>query len=121
MLTELGLRRLSMAYAMYEADGIVDLEMLYSARNQADMLSLRRERAALIQVPIIPADFERAMDVMTTLAGIGQHRCARIPDLLLAGVAERTMLRILHYDGDFDRIAEVTGQRAEWVVPRGSI
>jgi hypothetical protein len=27
----------------------------------------------------------------------------------------------LHYDADFDRIAAVTGQRCEWVVPAGSI
>jgi hypothetical protein len=28
---------------------------------------------------------------------------------------------VLHYDRDFDVIAEVTGQRALWVVPPGSI
>lgn len=101
--------------------GIIDLEMLYSARNQADMVALRRERRALIQVPVIPTDFERAMDVMTILARLGQHRSARIPDLLLAATAERAGLCILQYDQDFDRIAEVTGQRTEWVVPRGSL
>ena len=26
---------------------------------------------------------------------------------------------VLHYDGDFDLIADVTGQSAEWVVPAG--
>jgi len=28
---------------------------------------------------------------------------------------------VLHYDHDYDVIAEVTGQAMEWVVPRGSI
>ena len=27
---------------------------------------------------------------------------------------------LLHYDADFDRIAAVTGQAMEWVVPRGT-
>jgi hypothetical protein len=26
----------------------------------------------------------------------------------------------MHYDADYDRIAEVTGQPVEWVVPRGT-
>lgn len=95
--------------------------MLYSARNQTDSIALRRERRALVQVPILPIDFERALDVMTLLARLGQHRSARIPDLLLAATAERAGLCLLHYDQDFDRITEVTGQRAEWVVPCGSL
>ena len=28
---------------------------------------------------------------------------------------------MLHYDDDFDLIAEVTGQPMEWVVPRGTV
>jgi len=27
---------------------------------------------------------------------------------------------VLHYDADFDHIAAVTGQRADWIAPRGS-
>jgi hypothetical protein len=30
-------------------------------------------------------------------------------------------MTVLHYDADFDKIATVTGQPTEWVVPRGSI
>jgi len=29
-------------------------------------------------------------------------------------------VRVLHYDRDFDLIAEVTGQPVEWVVPYGT-
>jgi hypothetical protein len=28
---------------------------------------------------------------------------------------------VLHYDADFDRLAELTGQSVQWVVPPGSI
>jgi hypothetical protein len=35
--------------------------------------------------------------------------------------AESAGLIVLHYDADYDRIAAVTGQPVEWVVPRGSV
>jgi predicted nucleic acid-binding protein len=44
-----------------------------------------------------------------------------VPDLLVAASAEDAELTVLHYDSDFDRIAAVTGQWCDWVVPPGSI
>jgi Arc/MetJ family transcription regulator len=35
--------------------------------------------------------------------------------------AEVAGLTVLHYDADFDRVARITGQPVEWVVPRGSV
>ncbi len=65
-------------------------------------------------------DFDRAADVMAELAARGKHRSVGIPDLLIAAAAERAHATVLHYDSDFDTIAAVTGQPAEWVIPRGS-
>jgi predicted nucleic acid-binding protein len=62
----------------------------------------------------------RAIQVQGKLAYRGQHRSVSIPDLIVAATAERFSLAVLHYDADYDRIAEVTGQPAEWVVPRGT-
>jgi predicted nucleic acid-binding protein len=55
------------------------------------------------------------------LARKGQHRGVTIPDLLIAAAAEAAGLTVLHYDSDFDRIAEITGQPVEWIVPPGSV
>ncbi len=44
-----------------------------------------------------------------------------LADLIVAAVAEQAGVVLLHYDSDFDRIAAVTGQAAEWVVPRGTV
>jgi predicted nucleic acid-binding protein len=41
-----------------------------------------------------------------------------LPDLLVAACAERAGLTVLHYDADYDRIAKLTGQRVQWIVPR---
>jgi len=38
-----------------------------------------------------------------------------------SAAAEAAGLTVLHYDHDFDLIAEVTGQPVEWVVPRGTV
>jgi len=42
------------------------------------------------------------------------------PDLIVAATAERYSLIVLHYDGGYQRIAQITGQPAEWIVPRGT-
>jgi predicted nucleic acid-binding protein len=44
-----------------------------------------------------------------------------LPDLLIAACAESAGLTVLHYDADFDRIATLTHQPTQWVVPRGSV
>ena len=58
---------------------------------------------------------------MEALAQRGQHRAVGLPDLLIAAVAERAGLTVLHYDADYDLVAAVTGQPARWVVPRGAV
>src|SRR5437660_701666 len=99
--------------------GAFQLEALFSARNprQIDEQLVR----ALPLIPTHQADFDRATDVMLLLADRGQHRAVGAADLLLAAVAERTDLTVLHYDRDFERISAVTGQPVEAVVPLGSL
>jgi len=100
---------------------IVDLEVLFSARNHEDHVKIRRRRElAYHRVPITEAVFARAIEVQGELARTGRHRVP-IPDLLIAAASESANLTVLHYDSDFDLIASVTGQSMEWVVERGSI
>lgn len=102
--------------------GMVEVEVLWSARGATELREVRKEWAlSFPRIPLSDADFVRAADVMALLAERSRHRSAKIPDLLIAAVAERSGLAVLHYDRDFDLIAAVTGQGAEWVVPAGSI
>lgn len=64
---------------------------------------------------------DRALDVHRLLAQHSQHRNFSLPDLIIAATAELNGATVLHYDSDYDRIAAVTGQPVEWVVPKGSI
>ncbi len=49
----------------------------------------------------------------------GQHRTP-IPDLMLAAIAHAHSAVVLHYDSDYERVAEVTGQPHEWIIPQGA-
>ena len=49
------------------------------------------------------------------LADRRQHRVLWAPDLIVAAAAELAGLTVLHSDKDFDVIASVTGQPAEWL------
>lgn len=101
--------------------GIVDLEVLYSARSSAEHAEILQRRAlAYESVPMTQEIFERAIKVQGSLAKSGRHRIP-IPDLLIAAAAEEAGLVVLHYDSDFDTIAAVTRQPMEWVVERGSV
>ena len=45
------------------------------------------------------------------------HRQVKIPDLLIAAVAARHDVVLVHYDADYDVIAGITGQRMRWAAP----
>ena len=101
--------------------GIVDLELLYSARDRATYRSLVEALRGMPRVPLDEESVNRALSVQAMLAERSQHRAVPLPDLLVAACAERAELTVLHYDADFDRIAELTGQPTQWIVPRGSV
>ena len=102
---------------------MVRMEVLYTARSARDYVAIDSELDALHQVPCDEAAFARALDVQRALAHKGglHHRSAGIADLLIAAAAELAGATVWHYDEDFDRIAAVTGQPTEWIVPRGSL
>jgi predicted nucleic acid-binding protein len=100
----------------------VDLEVLYTARTPAEYRVLRADRsAAYARADVTQTVCDRAVEIQALLAERSQHRGINLADLLIAAAAEQAGMTLLHYDAHFDRIAEVTGQPAEWVVPRGSI
>lgn len=101
---------------------LTELEFLYSARSSADRDWLGRQlRIAYGWVVMPDRVYERAADVQAALTSTGRHRSAGAVDLLIAATAEAHQLTLLHYDRDFEQIAEVTGQPVRWLAPPGSI
>ena len=100
--------------------GITDLEIGYSARSAREWDQAVDALDAFELIETSADHVRRARQVQRLLASKHQ-RGRKVPDLLIAAAAEANDLAVLHYDADFDRIAAVTGQRVEWVVPAGSI
>ncbi len=101
----------------------VDLELLFSARSGPDHDLLKNRLSALEHAACGEAVFERAIEVQGLLSHRGalHHRSVKIADLIIAAAAEKAGLPVWHYDEDFDRISDVTGQQTAWIAPRGSI
>ncbi len=114
--------RLLMRRGQVSMCGMTLLELLYSAQSADDYRQLAARLEAVPEWLITEdSDFWRAREIQEELASTGRHRAVPIPGLVIAAVAERHRVAVLHYDAAYDVIAEVTGQPTEWVVPRGSV
>ena len=120
-LVRLGRTRDSGAWADRIERGLVRiatvtlLEVGCSARDPQDLHAGLRE-PPVVSMPVeyaTPAAEDRVVEVLTLLADRGHHRGPSVPDLLIAAIAERAGLVVLHQDKDFDLIAQITGQPTE--------
>jgi predicted nucleic acid-binding protein len=102
---------------------MVAMEVLYSARDKEDFRAVEEALGACPWLRIEPDDWDEARRVFGELAGRGplHHRQVKIPDLLIAAVAARHDVTVVHYDNDFEVIAGVTGQSVRWAATRGSL
>jgi predicted nucleic acid-binding protein len=100
---------------------IMDLEVLFSARNGPEHVKLARARSGFAYLETSDAMLRRAREIQGSLAKRGQHRAVSIPDLIISAVAEYHAATVLHYDKDFDLIARVSRVDARWIVPPGSV
>lgn len=98
-----------------------DLEAGFSSTSPASHRAMREERSAWPFVEMTQQSLDRAVAVQDALAERSQQRGAKIADLLIAAAAEAVGLVVLHYDHDFDLIAEFTGQQTEWILPAGTV
>jgi predicted nucleic acid-binding protein len=102
---------------------MVALELLHSARNPPEFALVEDSLRGLPWVEADAADWLRVRGVYRVLGsrpGMVQ-RSVKHADLLIAAAAERTGLTLVHYDADYETIAEITGQPVRWAAPRGSL
>ncbi len=100
------------------------LEMLYSAVDGGQFADIAGELDALPHAPLTAEAAARALTAQAELAAAPgvSHRVKPV-DLLIASVAAVARLGVLHYDRDYDTIAQHTSLSfpTVWVAPRGSI
>jgi len=96
------------------------LELLYSARTAGEFAELEEEFAALRNIQTTHRTCEAAIGALRKLAerSDGYHR-VKPPDALLAASAQEAGIGVLHYDRDFDRLAEVMNFESRWLAPAG--
>lgn len=98
------------------------LEAGYSARTVREHEQLLAELLSLPHYRFDEAAEQRALDAQAQLARVGHHRLPPV-DLLIAALADRHGLGILHYDHDYDLIAEKTDLTFDsvWLADRGTL
>ena len=102
--------------------GVIEFELRWATRSGVELDQVRADRDAGYEwLPTHDEDWRRALEVQGELWHGGQVRAVSLPDLLIAAVAERERVTVLHYDRDYDLIAKITGQATQWVVPRGTV
>jgi predicted nucleic acid-binding protein len=102
--------------------GVIEFELGWATRTSAEFDQVRADRDAGYEwLSTHDEDWHRALEVQAALWRGGRVRAVGFPDLLIAAVAERERVMLLHYDSDYDLIAEVTGQPMQWVVARGTV
>ena len=102
---------------------VVNLELLYSARDGESFDQLGADLAQLRNIPITRSVTNAAQRALRALAHRRppQHRSVSLPDLLIAAAAEDAAVGVLHYDEDFDTLATVLDFESRWIAPRGSL
>jgi predicted nucleic acid-binding protein len=101
---------------------IVKLELLYSTRDSDGFDELETLLAALWDVPLTRSVTDAGIEAMRALAHRRRlyHR-VKLPDILIAAAAQDVAIGVLHYDHDYDRLAEVLNFESRWLAPPGSL
>ena len=100
---------------------VVSLELLRSARNTAAFTVQSELLGLLPSCPVAATEWGRSRQVQELLATKGKHRGVPPSDLLIAAAAESAGLPLLHYDHDYDLIAQASGQTTRWLLPAGTL
>ena len=98
------------------------LEILRSARDGPSFDTLAERLSALRPAPLSASVNRAAVTAMRALAyrSAGAQRLP-IVDYLIAGAAQETGSAVLHYDHDYDTLAEVMEFDSIWLAPPGSL
>ena len=100
----------------------VRLEILFSARDGKSFDTLAEQLSALRPAPLSVSVLRAAEEAMSTLAhrSAGTHRIP-IVDYLLAAAAQEAGAAVIHYDHDYDTLAQVMEFESIWLALPGTL
>ncbi len=88
--------------------GPVRMEVLAGARDESHLGSLNRLLGRATVIPTLPADYDNAAAIYRLCRREGET-VRKLVDCLIASIAIRSGIPILHRDADFDALARHTG------------
>jgi predicted nucleic acid-binding protein len=98
------------------------LEAGYSAQSAPKYRSIMAKFERLPRIAIGSGVEHIALQAQRELVEIGHHRLPPM-DVMIAACAHSAEAGVLHYDGDYDTLAEHTGLvfESEWLAPPGTL
>jgi predicted nucleic acid-binding protein len=100
---------------------LVILELIRLTPNEGRAREVATRLDAFESVPMPAALWRHARQLQISLAAGGDHRRVPPVDLLIAAAAEAAGVPLVHYDGDYERIAGVSGLEQQWLLPDGTL
>lgn len=99
---------------------MTDLEYCFSAENERQWDMRAKDLSVYASIAVESTDFTTALDLQRELARVGLAK-RKAPDLIIAAVAIRKDLTLVHYDADFDHIAKVSQLKHQWILAAGMV
>ncbi len=90
----------------------VRLELLAGARNESDLQNIYRLLSQATVIPMLPEDYDLAAELYRRCRR-GGETVRKLIDCLIAAVAIRSGIPVLHNDRDFDVLARHTELQAD--------
>jgi predicted nucleic acid-binding protein len=113
--------------AALEADALLscavtDYELLFSARDAESFDAIEARLAGFRHLQMTDGVHRAALRALRDLAHTGPlHHRVKLPDVLIAACAQEAGAGVIHYDHDFDRLAEVLTFESRWLAPPGTL
>jgi predicted nucleic acid-binding protein len=98
-------------------------EFAFSARSASQHAEgTHRLRTSFLYLSAAPHTAQIVIDIRTALWQAGKGRAAGVINVAIAAAAVYADATVLHYDSDFDHIADVYPRlMTQWIVQRGSV
>lgn len=98
------------------------MEILVTARDGSTFDALTTRLSAVRPAPLTSTVLRAAEDAMRTLAyrSAGSQRLPLI-DYLIAAAAQEIGAAVIHYDRDYDTLAEIMEFESVWIAPAGTL
>ena len=100
---------------------LVILELTRLTPNEARAREVADRLDTFESVSMPTALWSRARELQVSLAATGDHRRVPPADLLIGCAAEAADVPLIHYDRDYERIANVSALKHHWLLPDGTL